>query len=389
MTAPQRTIAPAAAIEARTVAGAKDRAAFVRAGGVPYAGDASYVAPLAFEIGQRIDPKANPTLKDAPHQLWIAYRNGEPVGRVSAIVNPLHLARYKDGAAHFGFLEAIDDAAVFSALIGAAETWARARGMKKLAGPFNFSVNEECGLLIDGFDSPPYVMMPHGRPYYRERVEALGYRKARDMHALTWVNRRDFLPERRRQFVEKTLATPRVKIRTLNMKDFAGDIRLLVDIYNDAWSENWGFIPFTEEQVKRMAAELRPIIEKHNVVFCYYDEEPAAFALALPNINEAIRDFDGKLLPFNWAKLLWRLKVKGLKSARMPLMGIRKKLQKRPVGAAFAYKMIEITNSANLDRGLVESELSWILETNDGMLSMLTDMGCRIYKTYRIYEKAL
>lgn len=389
MTAPQRTMTPAAAIEVMPVAGAKDRLAFIRAGGVPYKDDLNYIAPLEFEIGQRLDPKANPSLKDAPHQLWIAYRNGEPVGRVSAIVNPLHLARYKDDAAHFGFIEAIDDDAVFSALFGAAEEWARARGMKKLAGPFSFSVNEECGLLIEGFDRPPYVMMPHGRPYYRGRVEALGYSKARDMHALHWVNRRDFIPERRRHFVEKTLATPRVKIRNLNMKNFASDIRLLVDIYNDAWSENWGFIPLTEEQVRHMASELRPIIEKHNVVFCYYDDEPAAFALALPNINEAIRDFDGKLLPFNWAKLAWRLKIQGLTTARMPLMGIRKKLQRRPVGAAFAYKMIELTNSANLDRGLVESELSWILETNEGMLSMLIDMGCRIYKTYRIYEKTL
>ena len=389
MTAPQRTMTPAAAVEVRPVANAKDRLAFIRAGAIPYTHDKNYIAPLEFEIGQRLNPKANPSLKDSPHQLWTAYRDGKAVGRISAIVNPLHLARYKDDAAHFGFLEATDDGAVFAALLGAAECWARERGMKKVAGPFNFSVNEECGLLIDGFETPPYVMMPHGRPYYRDRIEALGYGKAHDMHALHWVNRRDFIPERRRQFVERTLANPKVRIRNLNMKDFAGDIRLLVDIFNDAWSENWGFIPFTEAQVKHMASELRPIIEKHNVLFCYVGDEAAAFALALPNINEAVRDFGGKLFPFNWAKLIWRLKIKGLKSARMPLMGIRKKLQKRPLGAAFAYKMIELTNSANMDRGLVESELSWILEDNEGMLSMLTDMGCRIYKTYRIYEKAL
>ncbi|MEX0646018.1 MAG: hypothetical protein WD076_11955 [Parvularculaceae bacterium] len=389
MTAPQFNVTPAAGIELKSVATGKDRQAFIRAARVPYKYDPNYVTALEFEVGQRLDPKGNPTLKDAPHQLWIALRGGEPVGRISAMVNPLHLARYKDEAAHFGFLEAIDDAEVFAALIGAAEDWARARGMKKIAGPFNFSVNEECGLLVDGFDSPPYVMMPHGRPYYQRRVEAHGFRKAHDMHALTWENRYDFIPEKRKHFVDKTLATPKVSFRNLDMKNFGGDIRLLVDIYNDAWSENWGFIPFTEDQVRRMASELRPIIEKHNVVFCYYDGEPAAFALVLPNINEAIRDMNGKLLPFNWAKLIWRLKVKGLKSARMPLMGIRKKLQRRPVGAAFAYKMIELTNTANMDRGVKESELSWILESNAGMLSMLIDMGCRIYKTYRIYEKTL
>lgn len=389
MTAFRRTIAPASSIEIRPVETAKDRKAFIRAAAPAYKGDPCYIAPLEFEVGQRINPKSNPALKDAPHQLWTAWKNGAPAGRISAMINPLHLARYKDDTAHFGFIDGVDDAEVFAALLGAAESWARARGMKKIAGPFSFSVNEECGLLVDGFDTPPYVMMPHGRPYYKTHVEAAGYAKAHDMHALTWENVKQFIPERRQKFVEKTLGNPKVAIRNLDMKDFAGDIRRLVDIYNDAWSENWGFIPFTEEQVEHMAAELRPIIEKHNVVFCYHDGEPAAFALVLPNINEAIRDMNGRLLPFNWAKLIWRLKVKGLASARMPLMGIRKKFQKKPVGAAFAYKMIELTNTANMDRGLTQSELSWILEDNEGMLSMLIDMGCRIYKTYRIYEKVL
>ena len=381
MTALQKEIKP--------VETAQDRKAFIGAAAPAYADDPLYVPPLELDIGSRIDPKANPGLKNAPHQLWIAYKDGAPAGRISAIVNPAHLSLYKDDAAHFGFLEATDDAAVFAALFAAAEDWARRRGMKKLAGPYSFSVNEEIGLLVDGFDRPPYVMMPHGRPYYQTRVEALGYAKARDVHALSWVNRRDFIPERRQQFVDKQIANPKVEIRTLNMRDFAGDIRRVVDIYNDAWSGNWGFIPFTEEQAKHMASELRPIIEKHNVVLCYYDGEPAAFALVLPNINEAIGDMNGKLLPFNWAKLLWRLKVKGLTTARMPLMGIRKKFQRKPVGTAFAYKMIQITNDANMDRGLADSELSWILETNTSMLSMLIDMGAKIYKTYRIYEKPL
>lgn len=386
----QTKIAPSSsAIEVRPVETGRDRKTFIRVGTLPYRDDPAFVTPLEFEVGQRLDPKTNPALKDAPHQLWIAYKNGEPVGRISAIVNPLHLAQHKDETAHFGFLEAIDDPAVFAALLETAEYWARERGMKKIAGPFSFSVNEEIGLLIDGFDTPPFVMMPHGRPYYQARVEALGYAKAHDVHALDWINKRDFIPAKRKAFVERTLNNPKVSIRTLDLKDFAGDIRRVVDIYNDAWSDNWGFVPFTEEQVKHMASELRPIIEKHNVVLCFYDGEPAAFALVLPNINEAIRDMNGKLLPFNWVKLIWRLKVKGLSTARMPLMGIRKKYQRKPVGAAFAYKMIDLTNSENMDRGLTHSEVGWILESNEGMLSILLDMGCRIYKTYRLYEKAL
>ncbi|MBB5517734.1 hypothetical protein [Amphiplicatus metriothermophilus] len=378
-----------AGVEIRPAETAAERRAFIRAGTVPYRDDPNYVVPLEFELAQRLDPKSNPGLRGADHRLWIAYKGGAPAGRIAALVNPLHLETHKDGAAHFGFLEAVDDADVFAALFAAAEDWARERGMKKLAGPFSFSVNEECGLLVDGFDSPPYFMMPHGRPYYKDRVEALNYAKAIDMYALSWINQRQFIPEKRRKFVERALASDRVSIRNIDMKNFVRDIRTIVDIYNDAWRDNWGFIPFTEEQARRMASELRPLIEKHNVVICYYDGEPAAFGLVLPNVNELIRDFDGKLLPFNWLRLIWRLKVKRVTQGRMPLMGVRRKLHGKPVGAAFAYKIIDMVNAANMDLGMTSSELSWILETNKAMLSMLLDMGGRVYKTYRIYEKAL
>ena len=377
------------ALEIRPVETARDRTTFIRLPSQLYADDPNYIAPLEFELAARLDTAKNPELKSSPHQLWIAYRNGQPVGRIAAIVNQSHQALYQDGAGHFGFIEGENDAELFGLLTETAAGWLRARGMKKIAGPFNFSVNEECGLLVDGFDTPPYFMMPHGRPYHAERLEALGFEKARDMYALRYAIKRDFIPEKRMRFVEKALSRPNITIRNLNTKDFLGDIRTIIDIYNDAWSENWGFVPFTEEHVRHMARELRPIIETHNVVICYLDGEPVAFGLVLPNINEAIRDFGGKLLPFNWAKLLWRLKVKGVSQARMPLMGVRKKLHGKPVGAAFAYKVIELVNSANLDRGVVDAELSWILEDNEAMLTMLLDMSGEIYKTYRIYEKPL
>lgn len=354
-----------------------------------YEGDPHYIKPLDFELAARLDPTKNPSLKNADHQLWIAERDGRVVGRISAMLNPLHLQRHADSTGHFGFLDAIDDEEVFDRLIDTAEAWLSKRGMARIAGPYNFSVNEECGMLIDGFDSSPYVMMPHGRPWYQRHIERRGYTKASDMYALRYVNERDFIPERRRRFVEKLISNDKVSIRLLDMKNFRQDIGIVVDIFNDAWADNWGFIPFTNAQADQMASELRPIIEPHNVVLCYYEGMPAAFGLVLPNINEASRDFGGKLFPVNWMKFLWRLKVKGLTSARMPLMGIRKKLQGKPVGAAFAYKIIDMVNSANMDRGITESELSWILETNPAMLNMLTEMGGEIYKTYRVYERPL
>ena len=376
-------------IEIRPVETAADRKAFIRVANRLYADDPNFVAPLEFELLARLDAKKNPGLKDSPHQLWIAYKNSEPTGRISAMVNRAHQERYHDDAGHFGFFDVEDDPAVTKALVDTASEWLRAQGMKKIKGPFSFSVNEECGLLVDGFDTPPYVMMPHGRPYYANHLEREGFTKAIDMHALKWLPVREFIPEKRMRFVQKALDKPEVEIRNLKASDLLNELRIIIDIYNDAWSDNWGFIPFGEDHARRMASELRPIIQEHNAVLCYYKGEPAAFGLVLPNIYRAIRDFDGKLLPFNWAKFLWRLKVKGIDQSRMPLMGVRKKLQGKPVGAAFAYKIIDMVNSANIDHGVTESELSWILENNEGMLNMLLEMGSTIYKTYRIYEKPL
>lgn len=376
-------------IEVKPVADPAALKTFIRLPGRIYSDDPNYVPPLEFELTARLHAQKNPVLKGNPHQLWIAYKNGEPAGRISALVNHAHLERHQDGSGHFGFFECIDDPDVARALIDTAAAWLKQQGMKKIVGPLNNSVNEETGLLVDGFDTPPYVMMPHGRPYYAPMLEAEGFTKAIDMYALSYIPRPDYMPEKRQRFIDKALATPKVAFRNINMSDFKGDIQKLVDIFNDAWFDNWGFVPFTSAQVEHMANELRPIISPHNIVFCDYDGEPAAFSLVLPDVNYATRDFGGKLLPFNWAKLLWRLKVQKIPRARMPLMGVVRKLHKRPVGLALAYKMIQLSQEANVARGVVHSELSWILESNESMLSMLFDMGADIYKTYRIYERAL
>ncbi len=376
-------------VKVAPVDGAAGRKAFIAAGKIPYKDDPCFVPPLELEVGSRLNPAENPTLKDAPHRLFIAERDGVPVGRIATLVNRLHLDTHNDDTAHFGFLDGIDDPDVFSALLSTAEDWARSQGHSRIAGPFSFSVNEELGLLVEGFDTPPYFLMPHARPWYKTHVEAAGYHKAIDLYALSYRNVKDFIPEKRKRFVDRALSNPKVKMRHADFSRFNEEVRVAVDIFNDAWSENWGFVPFTEANAEHMTSELRPIIEKYNFMICEYDGEPAAFALVFPNINEAIRDFDGKLLPFNWAKLLYRLKVKGLSQARMPLMGVRKKFQGKPIGLAFAYKMIDVMQSDNMKRGLQSSELSWILETNTPMLNVLTEMGGEIYKTYRIYEKAL
>ena len=379
----------ATTIDIRPVETPADMKTFIRLANDIYADDPHYVAPLEYEVSARLDGDKNPSIKGFPRKLWIAYKNGAPAGRISAIVNKTHLERHQDGAGHFGFFESVDDPDVAKALLDTAAEWLKAQGMAKILGPFNSTINEETGMLVSGFDTPPYVMMPHGRPYYAGMMEANGFAKAVDMHALRYIPREELMPERRQRFIDKALANPKVSFRTIDMKNFKQEIHTLVSIFNDAWCDNWGFIPFTEDQIDHMAEELRPILSPYNVVFCDYDGEPAAFSLVLPDVNYLARDFGGKLLPFNWAKLIWRLKFQPIPRARMPLMGVVRKLHRRPVGTALAYKMILMSQEANVARGVVDSELSWILESNESMLSLLLDMGAEIYKTYRMFEKPL
>jgi hypothetical protein len=379
----------ASTLDVRPVETPAELKTFIRLANAIYAGDPHYVAPLEFELADRLNADKNPTLKGNPRKLWIAYKNGAPAGRISALVNRAHLDRHKDGAGHFGFFECVEDPAVAQALFYAAGQWLKEQGMQKMSGPFNNSVNEETGLLVKGFDTPPYVMMPHGRPYYAGLLETQGFSKAMDMHALRYIPRDQLMPEKRQRFIDRALSSSKVSFRNIDMTNFNADIHTLVSIFNDAWYDNWGFIPLTDDQIEHMAKELRPIIEPHNVVFCDYDGEPAAFSLVLPDVNYVTRDFGGKLLPFNWMKLIWRLKFNPVPRARMPLMGVVRKLHRRPVGTALAYKMIQLSQDANTSRGVVDSELSWILESNESMLAMLLDLGGEIYKTYRVYEKAL
>ncbi len=354
-----------------------------------YKDDPAFVQPLDFELLARLNPEANPLLKNNDHQLWLAERDGVCVGRIGAIVNKTYIQHYDQKTGHFGFFETIENEDVATALLTTAQNWLKDRGMVAIAGPYNFSVNEECGLLVDGFDRSPAVMMPHGKPFYKSCIESHGFEKASDMFALWYPARYGFMPERRKKFVAKLIDKPHIEVRNFDFSKFTDELVTAVDVFNDAWVNNWGFVPLSDAEARHMASDLRPIIEKHNTVMCTVDGEPAAFGLVLPNINEIIHDLNGKLLPLGWAKFLWRLKVQKVKTARMPLMGIRRKYQGKPLGAAFAYKIIEMVNDSSIENGITHAELSWILESNKAMITMLEDIGGVVDKTYRIYEKPL
>ncbi|GMQ84322.1 MAG: protein YghO [Gammaproteobacteria bacterium] len=371
-----------------TVRSADSRAllnAFIRLPEMLYQHDPNWVSPLYFEQKERFSKK-NPFFQHARWRAWIVYRNGHPVGRISAQIDDLYLQKYQDQTGHFGCLEAVDDPKVFNALFGAAESWLKAEGMTRVTGPFNLSMNEECGLQIDGFDTPPCIMMVHGHPYYRQAVEAAGFHKAVDL--IAYHQKPDFaIPKVMQRLVRRV--ADRVHIRPLNRKRLKNELALLRDIFNDAWSENWGMVPITEAEFDDIGKIMLLLIDDDFVQIAEVDGEAAAMIVCLPNINEAIQDLHGRLLPFGWLKLLWRLKVRYPKTARIPLMGVRKKYHHTPFGPALSFMITDTLRYPVLARGIREMEMSWILEHNSGMRSIIESLGGQAYQTFRLYEKAL
>jgi hypothetical protein len=353
-----------------------------------YASDANWVPPLYFERMEHLDSKKNPYFAHADVQLFVAHRNGRPVGRISAQIDRLRLDRFQDATGLFGFLEASDDPATFKALVHTAEGWLKGRGMRRLEGPFSFSINDETGLLIDGFDRPPRLMMGHAKPYYAQNLEALGYRKAKDVIAYDYDARKP-LPRAMQAMVDKATAGGAMQIRPFNKKNLSAELDIVIGIFNDAWSDNWGFVPMTKEEVTALGNNLKMLVKNEYIAIATHKGEPAAMAISLPDINQWIADLNGRLLPFGWARLAYRLLAKPPGAVRIPLMGVRKKFHGTPLGSAMAIGVIGFIRSYHLSRGTHLAELSWILEDNMSMRRMIEALGAVPYKTYRIYEKEL
>lgn len=360
---------------------------FIRVPFLVHKDDRAWVPPLLMERKQAFSPSDNEFLRRAEVRFWIARRDGREVGRISAQIDPIAQNGRTSPVGHFGCLSAIDDPDVFAALLEVAENFLKSRGVQHVQGPFTLSINEEMGLLVDGFDTPPMLLMGHDPVYAAARLDELGYEKEKDVYAYL-LDTAAPLSRSARGMLERPLASS-VKMRRLNFADYDNEIRRIVDIYNDAWSGNWGFVPLTEAETDEMAKRMRVLLNDRLVWFAEADGEAAAFIVALPNINEAIRDLNGHLFPIGWAKLLWRLKVKGLTSARVPLMGVRRRLAGTVIGAALPLQLIGSIWPASAELGLRWYELSWILEDNLPMRRILERLGARAYKTYRIYGKAL
>ncbi|MEX0808015.1 MAG: dATP pyrophosphohydrolase [Dongiaceae bacterium] len=353
-----------------------------------YACAPGYAPGLLMERRAAIDPARNPFFEHAEAAFWVAYRGDKPVGRISAQVDRLARERYGADLGHFGYLDAIDDPAVFAALFATAEDWLRARGTKRVQGPFSLSINEETGLLVDGFDTRPMLMMSYHPSFARAHVEARGYAKAKDVIAYDY-DVTQTLPIDSMRLIERAKADLDIRLRPLDMRRYNEDLRIILDIFNDAWADNWGFIPMTEAEVAHTAHEMRQIIVPDLVWIAEIDGEPVSMIVCLPNLLEATADLRGSLLPFGWAKLLWRLKVRGLHTGRVPLFGLRRRYHRSPYGAAVIFMLLDALRRSGVARGIRSAELSWILEDNWAIRSIIERLGGRPYKTYRVFENTL
>jgi hypothetical protein len=374
-------------VEIRQHTVGKDVDDFIRAGHVVFAGDPKWVAPLGFMIREQLNPKKNPLFEHAEAALFTAWKDGKLVGRTSASIDKEHLKRYNDATGFFGFFDTIDDQEVARALVDAAANWLKEHGMRRMRGPLSMSINEELGLLVEGFDYPPMVMMSHARPYQGALAEACGLEKAKDL--LAWRYEVGDLPPRVQKAREQIAELPEVRLRTADLKNLDAEIKAVLEIQDDAWRDNWGHVSATPAEGRATAEALKLVLHKDLAIIAEIDGEPAGMCWAVPNFNEAIADLHGNLMPFGWAKVLWRMKVSHPKTARLIMLGIKKQHRnvKRYGGLALAMIAQMALNGRKI--GIEWGELSWTLEDNAPVNVMIKTMRGEIYKRYRIYEKAL
>lgn len=372
------------AIELRVVSTRSDWAAYHALPDRLYADDPNWVAPLKLQLRQQWAPR-NPFFQHARACAWLARRNGRTVGRISAQVDSLNDDMDRRDVGWFGQLEADDDPAIFEALLRAAADWLAEQGRTRMQGPFDLSINQQCGLLVDGFDCPPMMMMGHARPYHRERLAELGFERAAGL--LAYQGSPAFEDPRGMKRVLARLGE-RVRLQELGRGEVDRHAETMRGLFNDAWADNWGFVPMTEAEFRHAIHDMKLLIRPGYVQLAWLDGEPAAFMVTLPDLNELVRDLQGRLFPIGAVKLLWRVWRKQSTRVRVPLMGVAARHHRSVTGAALSYAMMARTRDHLLADGIEWAEQSWILEQNRGMRSLIESLGMRVVKRYEILERS-
>lgn len=356
-------------------------------------GDPAWVPPLKGEVYGLLAPGRNPWFEHGKAQLFLARRDGRTVGRISAHIDALALAQPAEqgmgpGTGNWGLLEA-EDAETANMLLAAAEDWLRGQGMHRSLGPLSISIWDEPGLLIEGFDTPPTIMLGHNSPLYRAWVEAAGYRPVKRLINYS-VAITDGFPPIVNRIVAAGEKNERIRIRRVDKSRFDAEAKLIMGILNDAWSDNWGFVPLTDSEIAYVGKKLKTLVFEDLIRVAEVDGEPVAFMIVLPNINELLIDMEGSLLPFGWARLLWWLRKPKSRVLRVPLMGVVKKLQNSRMASTLAFMMIEFIRRDGVALyGAQQGDIGWVLDDNQGMIAVAKAIEATENRVYQIYDKPL
>jgi len=383
----------ASKIQIVPVKGKADRREFVELAYRLNAGNPNWVPPLKVEVYGLIDPKKNPWFGHGKAQLFLARQDERTVGRISAHIDYLAHEQpveqgFGPGTGFWGLFEA-EDEAVATALLTAAEEWLRAQGMNKMIGPVSLSMWDEPGLLVSGFNSPPTIMMGYNISAYEAWVEAQGHAGVQDLYTYN-LQIDQGLPDLTNRIVAMGEKSGKISIRRADKSRFADEAKLLLGILNNAWSDNWGFVPLTDAEIAYAGKKLKDVVYEDLVRFAEIDGETVAFMMTLPDLNEKLREFDGSLFPFNWARLLWWMRAPKVKTMRVPLMGVVKRLQSSRTASQLAFMLIEyIRRDAVTKFGATHGDFGWVLASNAGMTSVGEAVGGTIDKVYRIYQKMI
>ena len=350
-----------------------------------YADDPCWVPPLIQERLDLLSPK-HPYFEHAQAQFWIAYQNGKAVGRISAQIDQLKPISEHESVGYFGMFECVDDVEIAGELFAHVEQWISSHQCALIRGPFSLSINQESGLLIKGFDTQPYIMMGHAKRYYQNLFEKNHYQKAKDLFA--WLNKCDFENPPAMQRILKRYEN-RIVLRDIDKNNIQTDMKIMLDIFNDSWANNWGFIPFTENEFMHLGKEMLQLISPNHFKIAEFEGKPAGMVVGLPNFNEITKDLNGRLLPIGIFKFLWRLKFSRPASGRGALLGIKQEYQNHMKGSALALTLIGKFKQFAIEVGFQQHELSWVLEDNMRLNKILEGLGATQYKTYRVFEKRL
>jgi GNAT superfamily N-acetyltransferase len=368
------------------VSSAADRRRFIGFPYEHYAGHPHWVPPLRSDQSKALDPKKNPFFEHGRAELFLAERDGRVVGRIAAIISGMHLEKYADGNGYFGFFETIDEEPVAHALLDAACGWLRQQGLTGVRGPVNPTINDTAGLLVDGFDRPPSILMPYNPPSYAGYLEGYGFERAMTMWAY-YVHEAYIQQEKLRRGSEIVMRRhPGLTLRMLDMDNFWEDAQRALAVYNAAWAHNWGSVPMTPREFEHLAKDLKQIIEPDMVYFLELEGRPVAFSVTIPNLNRALKHVpDGRLFPLGLPKLLAYAKLGAIYECRMPLMGVLPEFHGQGFHAPLIYETIRVGRG----KGYQAAEMSWVLDGNAPLVNALDKLGGVRDKEYAMYQRAL